>query len=320
MANKKISDLTILTTPASGDLIEIVDVSDTTDSASGTNKRITQSDFSAGITGFAASGANSDITSLSGLTTPLSVAQGGTGAITASAARTALGVAIGTDVQAYDADLTSWSGKTAPTGAVVGTTDTQTLTNKTHSGDFNLLNATDNIQVNAVDPSRTITLNAGVLKPTTTAGCAGVAPVEAGTNDIDYDVLDFDSSTDENAFVNFQMPDSWDGGVIQFRYVWTNAAGLTTETVSYALSGRSLANDEAIDQAVGTAIAVSDTWLAQNDIHVSAWSSDVTLAGTPAGGEWVHLEIMRDVSSDNLTGDARLIAVQIRYKQGTYGD
>lgn len=41
---------------------------------------------------YAASGANSDITSLPGLTTPLSVAQGGTGATTASNARTALGL------------------------------------------------------------------------------------------------------------------------------------------------------------------------------------------------------------------------------------
>lgn len=42
--------------------------------------------------GAAASGANADITSLTGLTTPLSLAQGGTAAATAAAARTSLSV------------------------------------------------------------------------------------------------------------------------------------------------------------------------------------------------------------------------------------
>lgn len=68
--------------------------------------------------GAAASGANSDITSLSGLTTALSVAQGGTGATTAANARTNLG--LGTAATMI-----------GPSGAIVGTTDTQTLSGKT---------------------------------------------------------------------------------------------------------------------------------------------------------------------------------------------
>lgn len=79
------------------------------------------------------------VQNLTGLVTsqvvPIPVADGGTNAVTASAARTSLGLAIGTNVQAWDADLDTIAGKTIPSGSTLAdTSSSQAFTTKTYNG------------------------------------------------------------------------------------------------------------------------------------------------------------------------------------------
>jgi hypothetical protein len=89
---------------------------------------------------------------------------------TASTARTNLGLAIGTNVQAWDADLDTWATKTAPSGTVVGTSDTQTLTNKTLTNPTVTNYVETVVAIGNSGTSQTLSLTNGTVQTVTMTG------------------------------------------------------------------------------------------------------------------------------------------------------
>lgn len=164
-------------------------------------------------------------------------------------------------------------------------------------------------QILYVNPE--IFVRANAMIPTLTTGCAALAQSETTTNDVNYQSLDFDQTTQEHANFTVVMPDDWNAGTVTFKAYWTAATG--SGTVAWGLQGISFADDDALDTAWGTAQTSTDTLLATGDMHISPVSSAITIAGTPAAGEPVLFRIYRATASDTLTGDAKLIALKLYY-------
>jgi hypothetical protein len=160
--------------------------------------------------------------------------------------------------------------------------------------------------------STNVWIPASAWIPRTTTG-AGIDSREQSTNKINTDELLFDAGTDEFAQAMIVMPNNWNAGTVTAKFHWT--ASTSSGDVVWGLSGRAYANDDALDQAQGTAQTVTDTLTATNDVDITSATSAITLAGTAASGNPVIFEVYRDANAggDTLATDARLLGVEISY-------
>lgn len=157
-----------------------------------------------------------------------------------------------------------------------------------------------------------IYIPASSMSPRATSG-AGQSTYDSGTNDITLQTLDFDTTTQEYAQFDIAMPKSWDEGTVTAKAYWTNTGGSSTQTVRFTIAGVAISNDDTLNTTLGTAVNIDDTWLAQNDLHVTAESSAITIGGSPQAEDLVIFQVSRDTANDNMSGDARLIGIMLYF-------
>jgi hypothetical protein len=166
----------------------------------------------------------------------------------------------------------------------------------------------------------TIYVPATAMYPNTTNGSSALTQVEL-SNGPEIKVLDFDASSDENAQFSVAFPKSWNESTVTFQAFFT-VTGTNTGTVAWGLSGVAVADNDSCNTAFGTNVvatakAHSGT---SNDINVSAESGNVTIAGSPSTDELVFFQVMRDVSADSQTGDARLLGIKLFFTTDAKND
>lgn len=168
---------------------------------------------------------------------------------------------------------------------------------------------------------QTCWIPAGAMVARTTNGAAS-GTVETTTNKNMIKTLDFDATTAEYAQFSINMPKGWDEGTITAAFVWSHAATATNFGVAWELAGVAVSDDDALDVAFGTAQTVTDTGGTTNDAYITAATSAITIAGSPAANDLVMFQVNRAPAngSDTMAIDARLHGVRLMYSINTLTD
>lgn len=130
-------------------------------------------------------------------------------------------------------------------------------------------------------------------------------------------VLDFDSSTKENAFFSTVLPRNYSGSGLTINIAWSATSATTGYTVWKTAIERNKDDDLDIDldsfgpesYASGLANATNGKLTYSPSVHTDGSQMDGVLAG-----EMFRLKIAREPShaTDTMSGDAELVSIELR--------
>jgi hypothetical protein len=166
---------------------------------------------------------------------------------------------------------------------------------------------------------RSLWIPASGIRPSATGGCAALALTAQTANRPDLSYLAFDATTAEYAQFWVAFPKSWDEGTVTARFYWTHPSTTTNFGVRWGLQGVSVSDDDTLDVAYGTAQEVTDTGGTTSDLYISAATSAITIAGTPAVDDMTAFRVYRDPANgaDTMAVDAYLKGVRVFYTTNT---
>ena len=162
--------------------------------------------------------------------------------------------------------------------------------------------------------TETIFIPAQAMFGTTTNG-ADAQAVETTATRPELKVLDFDAGTAEYAQFSIAMPKSWNLGTVTYQVFWS-PSNTNTGNAIFGLQGLSCTEGDTADAVFGTAIEVTDAGIGTvEDVQVTAVSSAMTIAGSPADDDYTFFQLYRDAAdgSDTFTGDARVLGIKLFY-------
>ena len=158
-----------------------------------------------------------------------------------------------------------------------------------------------------------IPIMAGSMQPSASGGSGVLTNIATSANMPDVQTLNFHQSTQQHCQFAIPLPKRWNRGTITARFRWSHAATTTNFGVMWAIQAVAVGDNEAINQAYGTAVTVADTGGTTNRLFVSDETAAFTVAGTPADGDTIFFRVYRVAANaaDTLNIAARLHGVDL---------
>ena len=125
-------------------------------------------------------------------------------------------------------------------------------------------------------------------------------------------VFTFDPTTPEYVWYSWAPPKRWDNGTIQFQVYWS-LDSVGTNAVVWQLEAGAHSDDDSIANLFSAAAVTDSGTGADGDLQISAKSSALTVANTPATGDLIKFTFLRNAvdAADTATVDAHFIGLKI---------